>query len=148
MIHYPKIRRPYRKRHNLQTTSSLSSPSATEIAVVDSNNLPSSTATSASVNQTENGISRDTKLQRTTDHPLNTDSNHLPSSSATSASVNQTENEISRGTKLQRTTDHPLNTDSNIFHRVVLSVQEALIIQKIKFLAKHNFNERQIILEH
>ena len=109
MMHYPKIRRPYRKRHNLQTTSNLSSPSATEIAVVDSNNLPSSTATSASVNQTENEISRDTKLQRTTDHPL--------------------------------------NTDSNIFNRVVLPVQ-ALIIQKIKFLAKHNFNERQIILEH
>ena len=114
MIHYPKIRRPYRKRHNLQTTSSLSSPSATEIAVVDSNNLPSSTATSASVNQTENGISRDTKLQRTTDPPLNTDSNILPSIIATSAGVNQTENGIFCETQLERTTNHPLNTYSNI----------------------------------
>ena len=54
---------------------------------------------------------------------------------------------FARETQLQRTTDHPFNTDSNIFHRVVLPVQ-ALIKQKIKFLAKHNFNERQIILEH
>ena len=58
----------------------------------DSDNLSSTSATSASVNQTENGISRETQLQRTTDHPLNTDSDNLTSSSATSASVNQTEN--------------------------------------------------------
>ena len=44
--------------------------------------------------------SRETQLQRTTDHPLNTDSNNLPSSSATSASVNQTENGIARETQL------------------------------------------------
>ena len=83
LIHYPRIRRPYRKRHNLPSTSSLSSPSATEISVIDSNNLPSSSATSASVNQTKNGFFCDTQLQRTTDHPLNTDSNNLSSSSAT-----------------------------------------------------------------
>ena len=79
----------------------------------DSNNLSWSSATSESVNQIENGISRETQLQQTTDHPLNIDSNNLPSSRATSGSVNQIENGISRETQLQRTTDHPLNTDSN-----------------------------------
>ena len=79
----------------------------------DSNNLPSSSATSSSVNQTENGISREIQPQQTTDHPLNTDSNNLSWSSATSGSVNQTENGIARETPLQRRKDHPLNTDSN-----------------------------------
>ena len=111
LIHYSKIRRPYKKRASQRTTDhTLNSD--------DSNNVPSSIATSASVvvDQTENEIARETQLQRTTDHTLNSsDSNYVPSSIATSASVvvDQTENEIARETQLQRTTDHTLNSDDS-----------------------------------
>ena len=80
LIHYSKIRRPYRKRASQRTTDH-------PLNTADSNHLPSSITTSASVvvDQTENEIARETQLQRTTDHTLNSaDSNHLPSSSANS----------------------------------------------------------------
>ena len=78
LIHYSKIRRPYRKRACQWTTDH-------PLNTAESNLLPSSIATSANVDETEN-VARETQLQqRKTDHTFNSaDSNHLPSSSTNS----------------------------------------------------------------